>query len=236
MRLLFISLLAALSTAAQTPIHPGDKLIRSELIRPSRDFYRTIIFDSSGKVLYDFMMDDFTFVDAAAGRITFARSRQVPPGSFSTDTSVTDLQLMPIRMHEIHFQRDVSFEMSFDDTVARVRTIRKGVASTRNYPMKKGYFEDNMIEYIFGLLDLKKGVTYTLDNFNKDTPAPSDPYTLEYTFDDIWSLSAGYQLNCRVLQFTHGSSKGLIWIDKNTREVLKVAGSSGGSTYIVQRI
>lgn len=102
-------------------------------------------------------MEDFTTIDSARKQIVFARYRQVPPGSFSTDTSFTDLTLKPLTMHELFFQREISFDMSFGDELASVRTIRKGVASVKTYPMKRGYFENNMIEYVFGLLELKKG-------------------------------------------------------------------------------
>ena len=90
--------------------------------------------------------------------------------------------------------------------------------------MKSGYFEDNMIEYIFGYLDLKKGVSYIMDNFNKDTPAPSDPYIIEYAFDDIWELAPGHRLECRVLHFIHGDTVGYIWIDKSNNQMLKEEG------------
>jgi hypothetical protein len=86
------------------------------------------------------MMEDVTTIDTVNKHITFARSRQVPVGSFSTDTSVTDLFLEPIRMHEIHEQRKVSFYMSFSDNLASVKTIRNGVASVKNYPMQRYFF------------------------------------------------------------------------------------------------
>ena len=94
-------------------------------------------------------MENVCTVDTPSRRITFARFRQVPVGSFSTDTSVTGLDLKPYRMHEIHEQRHVSFEMEFDDQKAIVKTTRNGTATVKSYPMEGGYFEDNMIEYIF---------------------------------------------------------------------------------------
>jgi len=236
MRLLLLSLLAASSIHAQTKIQPGDKRIHPEWVRPSHDFYRTVVLDSAGHVRYDFMMDDFTTIDSAAGKIVFARSRQVPPGSFSTDTSVTDLAFRPLRMHEIHYRQEVDFEMSFGDTLSTVRTTRKGTASTKTYPMKKGYFEDNMIEYIFGYLDLQKGVVYTLDNFNKDTPAPSDPFTLEYVFDDTWFVAADEQIPCMMIRFTHGAATGYIWIDKRTHQLLKQAAQFSNGSYVVRKL
>jgi hypothetical protein len=160
----------------------------------------------------------------------------VPAGSFSTDTSITDQFFRPISMHEVHVQRNVSFIMTFDETLASVQTFRNGVASAKTYPMKSGYFEDNMVEYIFGYLDIKKGVVYTLDNFNKDTPSPSDPFTIDYSFDDIWILNAGGKLNCRVSHFVHGDKKGYIWIDKETRQMIKEVGNSRFGTFSITRI
>jgi len=229
-------MLISIFTYAQIAIKPGDKIIRYDWVQPAHDYYRNIITDTAGTVKYDFMMEDYTIIDPASKQITFARYRQVPVGKFSTDTSVTDQFLKPIRMHEIHYQYNVSFDMQFGDTQASVKTNRKGVESTKTYPMKAGYFEDNMIEYIFGYLELKKGVTYILDNFNKDTPAPSDPYTLEYAFDDVWNLAAGHTVYCTVLHFTHGGTTGYIWIDNSTHKAIKTIGNFKGGRYVLTKI
>jgi hypothetical protein len=224
------------SVSAQDILRPGDERIHPEWLKPSHDFYRTVVLDSTDHVRYDFVMDDYTTIDSATGQIIFARSRQVPPGRFSTDTSVTDLSFRPLRMHEIHYREDVHFEMVFGDTLASVQTTRKGARSIKTYSMKRGYFEDNMIEYIFGYLDLKKGVVYSLDNFNKDTPSPSDPYTLEYVFDDTWFVAADQQIPCMMIRFTHGGTTGYIWVDKRTRQMLKQAGQFKNGSYVVRKL
>src|SRR5581483_8888787 len=230
---LMASSFAPCIVSAQTMLQPGDRRIHSEWLKPSHDFYRTVVRDSTGHVTYDFVMDDFTMIDSAPGQIVFARSRQVPAGFFSTDTSVTDLSFRPLRMHEIHFRQNVDFDMRFADTLASVRTTRKGVPSSKTYAMKKGYFEDNMIEYIFGYLDLRKGVVYTLDNFNKDTPSPSDPYTLEYVLDDTWFVAADQQIPCSMIRFTHGETTGYIWVDQRTRQMLKELGQFKNGSYVI---
>ena len=221
---------------AQQVITPGDKLIRYDWIRSSHDYYKNVTTDTSGKLMWEFMMDDVTIVDSVHQQILFARSRQVPVGNFFADTSVTDLVLKPLWMHENHEQRHVLFEMSFADTVASVKTVRGGVVSVKDYPMKRGYFEDNMIEYILSYLDLKKGVRYVLDNFNKDTQQPSDPYEVESAFDDIWDVAPGYRVNCSVLHFTHGSTWGYIWIDKRTHQMLKKEGFFKKGTYVITKV
>jgi hypothetical protein len=126
--------------------------------------------------------------------------------------------------------------MTFGETEATVNTLRKGVSADKKYPMKSGYFEDNMIEYIFGYLDLKKGVTYTLDNFNKDSPAPSDPYILEYAFDDAWQLTSDHKINCTVLRFTHGDTSGYIWIDKSTHLTVKTIANFKTGSYLLTKM
>ena|SRR6185312_13483697 len=234
--LLIALLLSPGRNKAQTIVKPGDPLLRSDLIRSSHDYYKAVMTDTAGKVIYEWVNDQVISVDNAAGRITFARCRQVPVGSYSTDTSITDLSFTPISMHEVHYQRNVSFTMDFQATSATVHTMRKNVPSDRSYPMKSGYFEDNMIEYVYGYLDLAKGQTYTLDNFNKDAAAPSDPVTVEYAFDDVWMLDTGGMLNCRVLHFTHGATTGYIWIDKKTRAMVKELGNSGKGNFCLTRI
>lgn len=217
-------------------IKPGDKIIRQDLIKPSHDLYKAFGADSLGKIKYEWVNDQVISIDSATGQIVFARSRQVPVGSFSADTSVTDRDFRPIWMHEVHIQRNVRFVMTFDERQASVQTFRKGTTSVKNYSMRPGYFEDNMIEYIFGYLDLKKGVVYSLDNFNKDTPSPSDPYTIEYVLDDLWSLDAGGVLSCRVIHFIHGEKTGYIWIDKETRRMIKEVGNDRFGTFSITRI
>ena len=236
MKMILPLLLVGFSAAAQNSIQPGDPTIRYDWIKPAHDFYRNTVTDSAGNIRYDFVMEDFTIIDSVKRQIVFARYRQVPPGSFSTDTSFTDLTLRPLSMHELFFQREVNFEMAFSDELASVRTIRKGVASVKTYPMKRGYFENNMIEYVFGWLELKKGVMYTLDNFNKDAPSPSEPYAVEYAFDDTWILGAGRRIDCRVIRFLHGSTAGHVWIDKATHQVLKEEGSFKGGMYVMTKI
>jgi hypothetical protein len=224
-----------LSGYAQYVIKPGDKVIRSEWLKPSHEYYKNVATDTAGKIMWQFMMEDVTTIDSVNKRVIFARFRQIPFGDFSVDTSVTDLSFRPISMHEIHIQRNASFEMTFGDTLASVTTDRKGVISVKNYPMKSGYFEDNMIGYIVGCLDLKKGITYTMDNFNKDTQSPSDPYTVEYAFDDVWDLPGSHQLHCRVFHFTHGRSTGYMWIDKETNVLIKQEGTFKGGGYLLTR-
>jgi len=221
---------------AQTTIKPGDKIIHYDWIQPGHDFYRNVITDTAGNVKYDYVLDDYITINPANRQITFARYRQVPAGNFATDTSVTDQFLKPIRMHEIFYQRNTTVDMQFSDTQASVKTVKKGVESNKTYPMKAGYFEDNMIEYIFGYLELKKGVTYTLDNFNKDTPAPSDPFIIEYAFDDVLDLAAGQKLGCTVLRFIHGQTSGYTWIDNSSHKAIKTIASFKGGRYVLTKV
>jgi hypothetical protein len=236
MKITLLLLLAGFSATAQNTVQPGDPTIRYDWIKPSHDFYRNTVTDSAGNILYDFVMENFTTIDSVKKQIVFARFRQVPAGSFSTDTSFTDLNLKPLSMHELFFQRETSFEMSFGDTLAGVRTVRKGVASVKTYPMKRGYFENNMIEYIIGWLALQKGTTYILDDFNKDASAPSDPYTIEYAFDEAWIMAAGHRMDCRVIHFVHGSTTGYFWVDKASHQVLKEEGSFKGGMYVMTKV
>jgi len=85
------------------------------------------------------MMEDVTTIDTVNKRVIFAWSCQLPIGSFSIDTSVTDLLLKPLRIHEIYEQRKVSFYMYFGDNMVNVKTIRNGAISEKNSPMQSGY-------------------------------------------------------------------------------------------------
>lgn len=213
-------------------IKPGDTTIDYTLIRPSHDFYKNITWDTLGNVKYEFMMENVITIDSAKQRITFSRFRQVPVGFMSADTSVTDFFFKPISMHEVHIQQKRTYEMTFSETKAMVRKTFKSVVTNKVYPMNPGYFEDNMVEYIFGYMKLKKGVTYILSNFNEATGG-NDPYTIKYAFGDSLGLPGYEQLNCPVLYFTHGGTSGYIWIDKKTHTVIKQVGQFKGGSYVV---
>jgi hypothetical protein len=234
--LTFLALVILCQSQAQQIIQPGDPILRGDLIRPSHHLNKAFSADSAGNITAEWVNDEVITIDSAAGHIIFARSRQVPIGYYFTDTSITDLSLKPISMHEMHYHQNVGYGMDFGPTNATVHTNRRGTLSDKSYPMKSGYFEDNMIEYVFGYLDLKKGVMYTLDNFNKDTPSPSDPVKIEYVFDDIWILPAGIRLNCRVLHFIHGSASGYVWIDKETHEQVKEVENAKWGTFSATRM
>lgn len=229
-----IIVVLAHNTYAQT-IKPGDATIDYSLIRPAHQFYKNITWDTLGNVKYEFMMENMIKVDTQKRQIIFSRSRQIPPGSMSADTSVTDLFFRPISMHEVHAQQKRTYEMTFSDAAATVRKEAKGIVTTKTYPMNSGYFEDNMIAYIFGYLKIKKGVTYTLDNFNEATPG-NDPYTIKYAFDDSLGLPGSEELNCTVLAFTHGGTSGYIWVDKKTHTVIKQLGQFKTGTYTVVKL
>jgi hypothetical protein len=237
MKPLIVSLLlVSIAVHAQTTVRPGDRILRQDLLQPSHDFYQVIVTDTTGAVRYEFVNDDVIRVDSVQRRIIFVRNRQEPVGNFSTDTSITDLSFRPIRMHEIHFQQNISFEMMFGDTLATVASHKGGVTSFKTYPMKTGYFEDNMIEYIIGYLELKKGVQYVLDDFNKDAIAPSNPYMIEYAFDDIWQLHAGYRVNCKVFHYMHGLYPGYVWVDKRTGQMVREVGTYRGGTFVLTKL
>ena len=228
-----ITILSAHATA-QTPIRPGDDHLDYSLVRPSHDFYKNITIDSAGHVLYEFMMDNTMIIDTPHQRIIFARSRQVPVGSTSMDTSITDMHLRPLVMHEWRPQRAFDIIEHFDPELATVTITRKGVADTKTYPMKKGFFEENMIEYIFGLLILNKDQTYVLDNFNVANSGNA-PYTIKYSFDDVLNFAGDAIIPCTVLYFTYRETTGYIWIDKSNHKVLKEIGHAAAYTYVVMK-
>jgi hypothetical protein len=234
-KLLFaVTILFAGNIYAQT-IKPGDNTIDYALIKPLHQFYKNVTWDTLGNIKYEFMMENVIKIDPSKQRITFSRFRQVPIGFMSADTSVTDLSFRPVSMHEVHIQQKRTYEMTFMATAATVKKEFKGVVTNKTYPMNAGYFEDNMIEYIFGYLKLTKGVTYTLDNFNEATGG-NNPYTIKYAFDDSLDLPGYEQLNCSVLSFTHGGTTGLIWINKKTHDMVKQLGQFKSGTYVVAKL
>jgi hypothetical protein len=238
-RLLFlIPLMWIITVQAQTQINIGSKELRSDLISSSHNFFKVYDTDSVGNIVDEFINEQVITVDKAHGTITFARSRQVPVGSFMEDTSVTDLAFKPVHMHEMHNKQQVYYVMNFWDTVATVNKFKNGQGvSTTAFPLKPGYVEDNMIEYLYPYLDLQKGTVYNLTNFNKDVPNGFSNVTVEYAFDDIYMVGT-HPVICRVLRYVNGRYWGYVWIDKDNRSVIREIGSDklSGLIYSVTKV
>ncbi len=238
-RLLFLGPLMWIMTAqAQKQITIGSKELRNDLITSSHNYFKGFATDSLGNVTSEWINDQVITVDRDHGIITFARSRQVAIGYFMEDTSVTDLSFKPINMHEMHNKQQVYYVMNFGDTVATVDKYKNGLATgTRSFSLKSGYVEDNMIEYLYPYLDLQKGVVYQMTNFNKDVPHGFSLVTVEYAFDDILMAGTG-RVSCRVLRYVNGKYWGYVWIDKDTRNVVREIGfnGNGGNMYSINKV
>lgn len=213
-----------LSVQAQTQISIGSKLLRSDLINSSHQYFKAYATDSLGNVTDEWINEQAIVVDREHNTITFARNRQVPLGYFMQDTSVTDLSFKPLYMHEMHNKQQVYYVMDFGDTLATVTKYKSGQnAGVRNFPLSSGYVEDNMIEYLYPYLDLQKGVVYQMTNFNKDVPHGFSNVSVEYSFDDILTAGTGH-VSCRVLRIVNGGYWGYVWVDKATRDVIREIG------------
>lgn len=96
---------------AQILIKPGDPSIHYDWLIPSHDFYKVIVFDSTGRKTLEIMNEQIQAIDSMKHTILSTRTRQVPFGRWMIDTSICTAALVPLRMHE--FDQPKTFEHDF---------------------------------------------------------------------------------------------------------------------------
>jgi len=241
MKLTTLFLIALLAAAyqpkAQTIIRPGDPAMHYEWLSDSHDFYKVVVFDSSGRKKIEIMNEQVQVVDTARHTILSARFRQVPFGRFLIDTSICTTTLMPLRMHEYDQPKTFENDFRFTGTKAYVTSLKKNIISKDTFNMADGYFDENSIESFLAVIPFEKGKQYRLNSFRIGKPGSINPYDIEYVFDDAWDQSSGDDLNCKVLKFRNAYSNGYIWINSHTHKMVKefIQMDAGEKVLIVER-
>jgi len=237
MKYSLLLLLITQSICAQTVIKPGDPAIHYDWLTPSHDFYKVIMFDSTGRKKMELMNEQVQAIDSVKHTILSARTRQAPFGRWMIDTSICTTTLTPVRMHEYDQPKTFEHDFHFGSTKAYVREFKKGTLSTDTFTMAEGYFDENSIEGFLAVIPFEKGRRYRLNSFRIGMPGTLNPYDIEYVFDDTWSQSGDNELNCNVLQFRNAYSSGYIWIDRRRHKMVKeyIQMNSGDKALIVER-
>ena len=236
--LLFAALLAsACQPKAQTIISPGDLAIHYDWLTASHDFYKVVVFDSSGRKTLEIMNEQVQIIDTARHIILSARFRQAPFGRFFIDTSICTTTLVPVRMHEYDQPKTFEHDFRFAGTKAYVTILKKNTVSKDTFNMADGYFDENSIEGFLAAIPFEKGKQYRLNSFKIGKPDFINPYDIEYVFDDTWGQSGANDLNCKVLKFRNTYSNGYIWINSRTHKMVKefIQMDAGDKVLIVER-
>jgi len=227
----------ALQPKAQTIIRPGDPAIHYDWLTASHDFYKVVVFDSSGRKTLEIMNEQVQTIDTARHTILSARFRQAPFGRFLIDTSVCTTTLVPVRMHEYDQPKSFEHDFRFAGTKAYIKELKKGVLSNDTFTMTEPYFDENSIEGFLAVIPFEKGKQYRLNSFRIGRPGSVNPYDIEYVFDDTWDQSGANDLNCKVLKFRNTYSNGYIWINSRTHKMVKefIQMDAGDKVLIVER-
>jgi len=237
MKYSLLLLLFAQTIHAQTIIKPGDPSIHYDWLTNAHDFYKVIVFDSTGRKKLEIMNEQVQVLDSVKHIILSARSRQAPYGRWMIDTSICTTTLTPIRMHEFDQPKTFEHDFHFAGTKAYIKEFKKGMTSIDTCTMTDDYFDENSIEGFLAVIPFEKGRQYRLNSFRIAQPGRLNPYDIEYAFDDTWGHPGDNDLNCNVLRFKNAYSSGYIWIDRRKHKMVKeyIRMDSGEEVIIVER-
>lgn len=201
-------------------IKSNDKSVRYDLIKPVHDFDKVMSFDLTGRLTSEFINENLVKVDSVRHYISFIRSRQIPMGHIYTDTSVTSTS-GPISYHETSNSQAYEVKATFRLNSVQAQGNRKGTITNKTTQISAGYFDDNTIENMIGILSIKRGIRYHLECYRFESKAEINPFDVEYVMDDFTTDHKGLLTPCEVIYFKHGFAYGYVWVDKETRQSLK---------------
>lgn len=214
-------LISGLSANGQVQLKANDKAIRYDLIRPSHTLYKAVFFDTSGNETRELVIDHSTQVDTAKKEIEFINSVPFAPGKMIVDTSIEDYQ--GSKQYALATYPSTKAEsIVYKSSMVEARNVVEGMTTTKTTAMQAGYFDDNSIWDILGVLPLKKGTQYLLDCYGTDIHTQvSIPYTIEYIFEEkLQSASGGFSDNM-VLKVCYSGSIAYVWVDKKRHIMTK---------------
>jgi hypothetical protein len=208
--------ITGLSAGAQVHLNAHDPSIRYDLIAPSHTLYKETVFDSAGKMTREVVIDHVTQIDPVKGEIAFINSVPVAPGRLLVDSSI-DNYSGSARYILATFPSTKYESIRYLPGSAEAHNIVKGVSTDKTTPMREGYFDDNSIWDILGVIPFKKDIKYQLDCYGTDIHTEvSIPYEIEYLFDEKSEAAGSLQVDNMVLKVSYGETTAYLWINKQT--------------------
>lgn len=191
--------------------------------------------DSTGAVTGIIINENVVTIDTSTHQIIFTRTRQYPTGHLLADTSVAG-QVGPVRFHATSLPLTYEVKVAFNKYSVDAQALRRGIRTSRTNTFASGYFDDNIVEELFGFLPIEHGRKYHLEAYRFESKDGSNPYDIEYVFDDFLQTSASGVVACKVLHYMNGYSSGYIWVDKKTSLFQKEIIYAGKSIDVVEVI
>ena len=226
---------AASKVEAQGLIKPGDQQIQYQLIRPQHNFYKLVLLDSAGNKQMEMLNEEIISIDTSKQQLIRTQFRSFGGGRMLTDSTIADLRtLSPIRMRMVTYPAVMQMNLSFRKTDVHAVVNRGGKHTDTVHRMQEGYFDSNLIEYLFQLLPYKEGFSCQINayTFEKDG---MDPHTVKYVGEDMNEDLNGNirKMNVVEVRSKDGQSVDLLWLDKNTGKVYKHTGRFGNRRFII---
>ena len=236
--LLVALILLTFLAQAQPVLKTGDKSIRYELIKPGVDVYKITTTDSAGKIIMEFTSRHTVSVNAAKGWVILAQDNYLPDGRRLLDSTIADINtLSPVRMRMVTTPHFMSMNLDFQSNQVHAMADKPGKKTDTLHAMEEGYFDSNLLEYLFGLLPYKKGFKATLNVYTFERNG-MDPFSVEYVGEDVLTGPGGTMTWCYLAKT--GNSKtapdATIWIEKATGKVLKHVVPMGKMYYIITKV
>lgn len=221
----------------QSVLKAGDPSIRYELIKPDITLYKITTTDSAGKVLNEFTCRHTVSVNKAQGWMILTQQYQLPDGRTLLDSTIANINtLAPVRMRMVTTPHFMKMDLDFHARDVHAIADKGGKKTDTLHKMEEGYFDSNLLEYVFGLLPYKKGFKATINAYTFEQHG-MDPWQVEYVGEDILATTVGTTF-CYVAKTGNAGniSDAMVWIEKSTGKVLKRVFPMGKMYYIITKV
>ncbi|NII25645.1 hypothetical protein HB364_11160 [Pseudoflavitalea sp. X16] len=235
--LLAMLLLLTYITRCQSVLKTGDPSIRYELIRPDVTHYKIVTTDSAGKTLSEFTCLHTIAVNKTRGWVILTQEYQFPDGRILLDSTIANLHtLSPVRMRMVTTPHFMKMDLDFRAREVHAIADKGGRKTDTLHKMEEGYFDSNLLEYLFGLLPYKKGFSATINAYTFEQHG-MDPWKVEYIGEDMLTTTGGPAW-CYVAKTGNAGNitDMMTWIEKSSGKVLKRVIPLGKMYYIITKI
>lgn len=236
--LLVVILLTTHIARCQTVFKAGDPSIRYELIKPAVTLYKIVTTDSAGKVLSEFTCRHTVSVNSAKGWVILTQQYQLPDGRALLDSTIAQISsLAPVRMRMVTTPHFMNMNLDFRPGEVHAMADKGGKKTDTLHKMEAGYFDSNLLDYVFGLLPYKKGFRVTLNAYTFERNG-MDPWQVEYVGEDIINTTGDKLAYCYVVKTGNGnlSPDAMTWIERSTGQVIKRVIPMGKMYYVITKV
>lgn len=233
--LFFMFVIGVSKVNGQFLIKPGDQQIRYELIKPQHNFYKLVLLDSAGNKQMEMLNEEIISIDSAKQQLIRTQFRSFGAGRQLTDSTIADLRtLSPVRMRMVTNPAVMQMDLLFRKTDVHAVANKGGKHTDTIHRMEEGYFDSNLIEYLFQLLPYKDGFACQINAYTFEKNG-MDPHMIKYVGEEMVEDPNGSlrKMNIVEVRSKDGQSTDLLWFDQHTGKVYKHTGRFGNRRFII---